>query len=227
MEFQTPPEPRVLIGNKRELRWAVGRADGRRSSIWKVKAHSRAKDGQHNVYVGTNAQMHAVKLSLHEPSIWQIGYDRNYLAKHRPDEIREPFQTFVPAPELATGWKHAAVILIPTESLTERRYLTEQEAAAVQWWPSPPAPDHLQFHVIISEKNSDPSIVVGDMAGAVGCIRFGSHWSVTVLAATVPLNNQERALIEREREQARAENAATAIGWGVVEEDGTPHLIDL
>ncbi|OMC05858.1 hypothetical protein [Mycolicibacterium fortuitum] len=227
MEFQTPPEPSILIGNKRELRWAVGSANGLRSSIWKVKAHSRAKDGQHNVYVGARDQMHAVKLSLHEPSIWQIGYDRNYLAKRWPEEIREPLQTFVPPPELAAGWKHAAVILIPTDSLTRRRQLTEQEAAAVQWWPSPPASHHLQFHVVISETNSDPSIIVKDMAGAVGCIGFGSHWSVSVLATTIPLNDHERALIEREREQARAENAETAINWGVVEDDGTPHLIDL
>ncbi len=38
MEFQTPPEPSILTGNKRELRWAVGSANGPRSSIWKVKA---------------------------------------------------------------------------------------------------------------------------------------------------------------------------------------------
>lgn len=120
MEFQTPPEPSILTGNKRELRWAVGSANGPRSSIWKVKAHSRAKDGQHNVYVGTKEQMHAVKLSLHEPSIWQIGCDRNYSTKRWPNEIRAPFQTFVPAPELALGWKHATVILIPTSSLTDR-----------------------------------------------------------------------------------------------------------
>lgn len=227
MEFQTPPEPRILTGNKRELRWAVGSANGPRSSIWKVKAHSRAKDGQHNVYVGTKEQMHAVKLSLHEPSIWQIGYDRNYSTKRWPDEIRAPFQTFVPAPELATGWKHATVILIPTSSLTERRHLTEQAAAAVQWWPPPTASDHLQFHVVISEEHSDPSIVVEDMAGAVGCIRFGSHWSVSVLATTISLNDQERALIERERQEARAQDAESAINWGVVEDDGTPHLIDL
>jgi hypothetical protein len=109
----------------------------------------------------------------------------------------------------------------------ERRDVTEQAAAAVQWWPPPPAPDHLQFHVLVSEKNSDPSIIVDDMAGAVGCIRFGSRWSVSVLATTVPLSDQEQALIEQEREKARAENAENAINWGVVEDDGTPHLIDL
>ncbi|MFA4083708.1 hypothetical protein [Mycobacteroides salmoniphilum] len=192
-----------------------------------MKAHSRTKDGQHNIYVGTKEQMGAVKLSLHEPSIWQIGYDGNYFGKRWPDETRQPFHTFVPSPDLATGWKHATVILIPTDSLVERAYLTGQEVAAVQWWPSPPAPDHLQFHVVISEENSDPSITVKDMVGAVGCIRFGSHWSVTVLATTVPLSDQEQALIEWERKGARAENAETAISWGVVEDDGTPHLIDL
>jgi hypothetical protein len=93
MEFQTPPEPSILTGNKRELRWAVGSANGPRSSIWKVKAHSRAKDGQHTVYVGTKQQMHAVKLSLHEPSIWQFGYDRNYSTKLWPNEIRAPSPT--------------------------------------------------------------------------------------------------------------------------------------
>jgi hypothetical protein len=34
-------------------------------------------------------------------------------------------------------------------------------------------------------------------------------------------------LIERERHQACAQNAESAITWGVVEDDGTPHLIDL
>jgi hypothetical protein len=227
MELQTPPAPRVLTGNKRELRWAVGSANDVRSSIWKVKAHRRTKDGQHTVYVGTKEQMRAVKLSLHEPSIWQIGYDGDYFRKRWPDEKRQPFQTFVPPPDLATGWKHATVILIPTTSLVVRRYLTEQEAAAVQWWRPPPASDHLQFHVVISEEKADPSIIVEDVAGAVGCIRFGLHWSVTVLATTVPLSDQEHALIEREREGARAENAESAITWGIVEDDGTPHLIDL
>lgn len=227
MEFQMPPEPRVLTGNRRELKWAVGSASGPRSSIWKVKAHCRTKDGQHNVYVGTKEQMRAVKLSLHEPSIWQIGYDRNYFRKHWPDEKREPFETFVPPPDLANGWKHATVILVPTTSLVERRFLTEQESAAIQWWPAPPASDHLQFHVVISEQDSDSSIVVEDMAGAVGCIRFGSHWSVNVLATTIPLNDQEHELIERQRELSRAENAENAIAWGAVDDDGTPHLIDL
>lgn len=227
MEFQKPPEPQVFTGNRRELKWAVGEANSARSSIWKVKAHSRTTDGQHNVYVGTKEQMHAVKLSLHEPTIWQIGYDREYFGRRWPGKKRQPFQSFEPPSDIANGWKHATVILIPTTSLVKRRHLTAQEAAVIQWWPPPPASDHLQFHVVISEENSDESIVVNDMAGAVGCIRFGSHWAVTVLATTIPLNDQEHALIERERQEARAKNAESAIAWGVVEDDGTPHLIDL
>lgn len=227
MGLQTPPEPRILTGSKRELKWAVGSATGLRSSIWRVKAHSRTKDGQHNVYVGTKELMHAVKLSLHEPSIWQIGFDGDYFKKRWPHEKRQPFQTFRPAPELAPGWKHAAVILVPTTSLAERRSLTEQEAAGVQWWPAPPPSEHLQFHVVISERDSDPSIVVRDMSGAVGCIRFGSRWSVSVLATTIPLTEEEHSLIGAEREGFSAKDGRSGIAWGETVDDGTPTLIDL
>lgn len=131
MQLQTPPVPIILDENKKKLKWAVGAADCPRSHTWVVSAHRRAKDDQHNVYVGTEQQMGAVKLSLHEPSVWQIGYTREYADDRWPDLNRRTFSTFPPPPELAPGWKRAAVILIPTTSLTERGVRTPTQDSVV------------------------------------------------------------------------------------------------
>lgn len=227
MQFQTPPEPIILDGTKKKLKWAVGAADGPRSHTWVVSAHRRAKDDQHNVYVGTEPHMGAVKLSLHEPSIWQIGYTREYVHARGPKLNRRPFSTFTPPPELAPGWKRAAVILIPTTSLRARGVLPADEPRAVQLWPAPPPTQNLQFHVIISETSAAPSIELTAITGAVGMIRFGSRWSVSVVARPIVLNRQEHAHISAQRRAARAEDAEGQFAWGVIEDDGTPHLIDL
>ena len=227
MQFQTPPEPVILDGNKKKLRWAVGAADGPRSHTWVVSAHRRAKDDQHNVYVGTEQHMGKVKLSLHEPSIWQIGYTREYAHNRWPGLNRSPLSTFTPPPELAPGWKRAAAILIPTTSLTEREVLPAHQPRAVQLWPAPPPTQNLQFHVLISETSAAPSIELTRITGAVGVIRFGSRWSVCVVARPIVLNRREHAHIEAQRGEARAEGAEGQFAWGVIGVDGTPHLIDL
>lgn len=58
-------------------------------------------------------------------------------------------------------------------------------------------------------------------------IRFGSRWSVSVVARPIALNRQEHAYIGAQRREARAEDAEVQFAWGVIEKDGTPHLIDL
>jgi hypothetical protein len=227
MCFQTPPEPRVLTGTKETLKWAVGSASGPRSQTWVVKADTN-KRGQDSVFIGTRRHMGSLKLSIHE-SWWQIAFTKE-IAPRLPAGTERRLSRFTPPPEIAPGWRRAAVVLIPSTSLSEDSDPSQAESGKVQWWPAPPTPDHLQFHILISEPSADPTIPFEDGAGAVGIIRYGSHRSVAVLATTVVLNDAEREIVDFHQQEAtrsRFEGPIWSFAWGEVIDDGTPHLMDV
>jgi len=140
-------------------------------------------------------------------------------AARLPEGLERQLSLFTPPPEIAPGWRRAAIVLIPSTSLGEATDAAHAESGAVQWWPAPPAPDHLQFHILISEPSADPTVAVKDVVGAVGIIRYGSHRSVAVLATTVVLNDAEREMVEfHQHEAARSQlgGPTWSFVWGTV-----------
>jgi hypothetical protein len=228
MQLQQPPRPVVLTGNKKALVWGVGHPDAAHSETWVVKAHANRR-GQTSVYVGTRRQMGQVKLSIHE-GCWQYAFTSEAMPR-LPAGMDRRLATFTPPREVAPGWRRAAVILIPSTTLSKSASTIFGSAADVQWWPVPPAYQHLQFHVLVGEPDSDRHAVIEDAAGAVGFIRLASGHRVAVIATVVPLTAQELRMIAAERENPMShpewDDPVSIVVWGVCVDDGTPHLIDI
>jgi hypothetical protein len=117
-ELQQPPRPIALTGNKKALVWGVGHPDAAHCETWVVKAHAN-KRGQTSVYVGTRRQMGQVKLSIHE-GCWQYAFTSE-AAPRLPAGMDRRLATFTPPKEVAPGWRRAAVILIPSTTLSSQR----------------------------------------------------------------------------------------------------------
>lgn len=228
MQLQQPPQPLALRGRKKALVWAVGHPDGAHSETWVVKAHAN-RQGQTSVYVGTRRQMSQVKLSIHE-GCWQYAFTSEAVPR-LPHGTDRRLATFTPPGEVAPGWRRAAVILIPSTTLSRPAATIFGSATDIQWWPAPPPHQHLQFHVIVGEPEADRHVVIEDAAGAVGFIRLVSGHCVGVVATVLPLTAQELMIIEAEQELSSSEPAlgdpVSIVVWGVCVDDGTPHLIDI
>jgi succinyl-CoA synthetase beta subunit len=100
----------------------------------------------------------------------------------------------------------------------------------IQWWAAPPQYQHLQFHVFIGEPNADRGVVLKDVVGPVGFIRYGAGHLVAVFATVVVLNPAEPKTIADLRASASNESMKDPVSmvvWGDVVDDGTPHLIDI
>ena len=142
--------------------------------------------------------MGQVKLSIHE-GCWQYAFTSEAMPRLPPGMDRR-LATFTPPGEMAPGWRRAAVTCIPSTTLSKSAATIFGSAADIQWWPAPPAYQHLQFHVLFGEPDADRHAVIEDAAGAVGFIRLVSGHKVGVIGTVVPLTAQELKMIEAERD---------------------------
>lgn len=173
--------------------------------------------------------MAVVKLSIHE-GYWRFAFTSESIHGLSRGAARQ-LTRFSPPDEIASGWRRAAVILTPTPTLG-RPHATDESVSHddIQWWAAPPHYQHLQFHVFIGEPNADRDVVLKDVVGPVGFIRYGAGHLVSVFASVVVLNSAELKMVADLRASASIESMKDPVSmlvWGDVVDDGTPHLIDI
>jgi hypothetical protein len=193
-----------------------------RSSTWSVVGGKRERD----IYIGARQAMGSHKLSLH-----RSGKRRLAEVQNRDDGRDRVITRYEPSPEVASGWRFAAQILVPTTSL--RQPFPEKMASdkqAISWW-LPPRPGWtLGFHVFLGDETRDPNFTV-QCIGEVGRIDLPDNSVVWVLAEELNSTEQE-AHIEGLREAMRKNKIPSttypaAAAWATENETGRPVVYDL
>jgi hypothetical protein len=193
-----------------------------RSSTWSVVGGKRERD----IYIGARQAMGSHKLSLHRSGKWRLAEVQN-----RDDGRDRVITRYEPSPEVASGWRFAAQILVPTTSL--RQPFPEKMASdkqAISWW-LPPRPGWtLGFHVFLGDETRDPNFTV-QCIGEVGRIDLPDNSVVWVLAEELNSTEQE-AHIEGLREAMRKNKIPSttypaAAAWATENETGRPVVYDL
>lgn len=163
--FPEPPSglscPADMAREENTIRFAVGTADGPRSSIWRVWVES---DG--SIYVGERYTAGRLKASLHPSGSWRIAFTDSSEAQRLmggADDTDRAFDKFGPSREMALGVRRAFTVVIPWLSVTQPRHgkVTEGE---VHWLPALPV-NHLE-EVIVFLTDSAATARIATWPGA-------------------------------------------------------------
>jgi hypothetical protein len=221
------PPPPQYIDAPGVIRWAVGSPDGPRSQSWSVVGHGNTDD----VYVGLRSHMGETKLSLH-PAKWRLALTEQAAAHHGlPSEVDRVVTRWTQPPEVASGWRHGATIVVPTSHLgpgyPEPRV---KRGGSVAWFPAPPAGQGLRFDVMLGAAGRE-DLTVLDCVGEVGRINLRSGAGVWVVATQFEVDPEREAGLATLRTRIRSEippdGEWRGWAWGDNDEDGGPLLLDI
>lgn len=198
------------------LRFRVQDSVGRSSNTWKVVVHKRTAD----VYVGVRSGFGIFKLSLHGKT-WRLAVVKP--GATAPASNDRVLQRWLPAPEIAPGWREAVIIEVPTSGLRTRSE-AEREVATIA---AAPLGWAQTFHLLLGEPNSKQLGISGWTE--VGRLRGGDGGVVWVLVASERCTSERQALHERQRLDwgALAEREGDVFsGFGWLEDCSIPYFLD-
>lgn len=207
-----PPEPQNLSGPG-TIRWAVGNPLGPRSHTWAVVV-----ERDHSVYIGLRPHMGDMKLSLH-PAKWRMAFTAEAAKQHLPDGKDRVITRWEHPPELAKGWKHGAVISVPTSNLGPA--YQEKRPGKVAWFPAPAAGQLLRFDVLMGEPDSE-ALTINESIGDVGRVELEDGHKVWIVGT------QHSVPPEMELTFAKVRNIVQPEGWAWGHtNEGVPSLLDV
>jgi len=110
---QPVPATQILPAGQ-ALRFALGTAEGTRSTIWTVFGSRNSDD----VYVGARDALPMAKLSLHQSGRWRRALTQQGAAQQNlPADADRVFQRWEAPEAFGDGWIHAVIITIPGSSI--------------------------------------------------------------------------------------------------------------
>jgi hypothetical protein len=205
------------------IRWAVGSPTGPRSQTWNLIGE---RDG--SVYIGPRQQMDEIKLSLH-PAKWRMAFTEKAVAQRLGPEEDRVISRFEKPPEIRTGWRHAACVVIAMSNLGVGYPEKRAKPGTVGWFSALPLGHSLRFDVMIGEPGN-----VGfgiPLYSEVGGIDFADGRKVWVIATHTGLGDDYekkmadlRLAASQGRDWAPDDRTWT---WGESQEDRTPLIFDL
>lgn len=211
-EILLPPDPQNLTAPG-AIRWAVGTPSGPRSHTWTV-----AVQADHSVYIGLRRHMGDMKLSLH-PAKWRMALTTEAARQHLAEGEDRVITRWEHPPELAKGWKHGAVISVPTSNLGPA--YPEKRPGKVAWFPSPDTGELLRFDVLLGEPGSD-GLKINDAVGDVGRVALSDGYKVWIVGSQHSVPPPMEAALDKLRNIVQPEGWA----WGHTDE-GVPFLLDV
>jgi hypothetical protein len=141
-----------LMSRELTVRFAVGRPDGPRGSVWRL--WTRKSD----VYISAWSLSSIQKISLHESGKWRHAFTAEHVSKGSPfvptgkDRVIEKWDR---PPELAPGVTRAFEIVVPTSEVTMPEHPEANEAfhktfgnKEIVWVDPPPAGHETRFSIV-------------------------------------------------------------------------------
>jgi hypothetical protein len=150
------------------LRFALGSADGPRSSVWSVIGSRNTDD----VYVGARDTLPSAKLSLHESGKWRRAMTRQEAERQNlpdgGDRVMNRWE--VPEP-VADGWVHAVSIAIPSSSIQAiPDPLKRPKKGTINFYEADPGSHQVRFDIFIKSVGA-PDLTVENIHARVGRIQ--------------------------------------------------------
>ena len=182
------------------------------------------------MFIGPRNRMDVMKLSLHEVK-WRISYTEQAAERHLPEGVDRVVTRWEHPPELASGWRHGAVIMIATSNLgpgyPEKKVKGGGEVA---FFPAPGEGWAMWFDVLLGAPDHS-ALTINGCVGDVGRMTMSSGAVVWIVANEVPVDAEyEAGLAElRRRSVESVPNPSETRGWawGWLHDDRAPALIDL
>jgi hypothetical protein len=162
-------------------RFAVGTADGARSSVWRVWAY------RSDVYVAARSMVSEMRVSLHASGKWRAAFTEAHMK--RPEPFIDPtldraVDKWERPPEFAPGWTRGFMIIVPaSEVVTGVEPIAEPDD--VVWLAPPPDGFATYFDILLAAPGATGSEGRG-FATARG------YESSTEVVTTIELENGER-----------------------------------
>jgi hypothetical protein len=221
----TAPAPAIL-NKPGAIHVAAGDPAGLHSLTWTIQGAKNRDD----VFISSRQTRGNIKLSLHEadaqqdldPS-WNLAWTSEYAAAQNMATDRRIYR-WNEAREVAQGWRHAAVILVPTIAFGTHTERPLRGGQTVQWWEAPPAPEQLCFHVYVG----DPSrcdLTITDHIGDVGRMTLAGGRCVWVIADSRPANPTVLNIVTDTVQLVRNTPGALPFTWH--DDGGIPRFLDL
>lgn len=215
------PSDAVILTKPGTIRWASGHPDGPRSATWQVVG---ARNSEY-VYLGSRSMMGAMKLSLHQSSVWRLAFTKPIAEKYLEPGADSLIARYCPTAPLAPGWHYAARIKTP--STTFGRALREsrpRDRTPIVFVASPPHElVHVESHVLLGE--SDAPTALMQRSRTVGRMTLSSGKRVLVAATLWKMTNEIQRFIETA--QSLGPGPAGTRGVAAGDGDGVPFFVDL
>ena len=221
------------------VRFALGTAEGPRSTVWSIKGAKKFDD----VYIGPRDSMGVAKLSLHQSGIWRRAFtSEEALRRDLPDDQDRVMNRWDLPQPIEDGWLHAVSISIPVTSIQEHppplKPLRRREK--INFYQVQPETHTARFDVLLKRADA-PTLNVENIHAQVGRIELPSGGCVWVFATELTaVDGRAEEDIENLRQLTRDQfvrelglegfrDYAKPVGltWGSSNDDGRPVIIDL
>jgi hypothetical protein len=206
----------VLKGSLREevVRFAVGAADGPRSTVWRIWTDK----GNSDVYIAARVLGGVVKVSLHQSGVWRIAFTEEYWEGSTAPEVGEGdrlIERWTP-PKPIQGITSAFMIAVPSAEIGMPRHPLPESAQKytknVSW--VQPAPEGFATHFIVMY--IEPGVPVpGDGVQILSSFVLPDGRTVSVMVLEQVISAEQQRQIEDARQaiaeqvrQGRAANQA-------------------
>jgi hypothetical protein len=160
----------VLMPGEFTVRFAVGRPDGPRGSVWRL--WTRKSD----VYISAWALTRIQKVSLHKSGLWRQAFTAEHVSAGSPfvapDEDRA-IEKWERPPEVAPGVTKAFEIIVPSSEVTTPKHPRAEAAfrkhfvgKEIQWIDPPPQDREVHFMVVFTAMEvTDTSLPLSGWTG--------------------------------------------------------------
>ena len=184
------------MGSRRELvaRFAVGSAEGPRSTVWRLWT----RKGTSDVYIAARTLGGSLKVSLHESGVWRYAFSEEHWEGQASTGNKDRMIERWNRPPPIDGITSAFMVVVPTSEIGLPRHQLPERAKKytrdVTW--VPPAPEGFATHFIVMYTEQDGP-VPGDEVRFVSRFELPNRQTVSVMV-------HEQAISEEQQQQLEA-----------------------
>lgn len=234
---QPIPATQILSAGQ-ALRFALGTAEGTRSTIWTVFGSRNSDD----VYVGARDALPMAKLSLHQSGRWRRALMQQGAAQQNlPTDVDRVFQRWEVPEAFGDGWIHAVTITIPGSSIQAAPPPVKPlKQGTINFYQLDPGSHQARFDILIKNAGA-PDLRVENIHAQVGRLELPSGGCAWVFATELTaVDHRAEADIENLRNLSRGHmierlglegfqeyEKPVGAGWGFSNDNGRPTIIDL